>query len=91
MRFICEKIEVIYDQEDFTIRGFIWRNREYRIVEIISAWQDWKFPSSLAGKRTWLQRHHRNYFTVKTDTSEIFEIYLDRKGNKREWILSKKL
>lgn len=62
MRFICEKIEVIYDQDAFTIKGFIWRDREYRVVEILSAYQDWGFPSSLSGKRTWLQRHHRNYF-----------------------------
>ncbi|MCX7795615.1 MAG: DUF6504 family protein [bacterium] len=89
MRFICEKIEVIYDRENLTIKGFIWRNREYKVLEILSAWQDWKFPSSLSGKRTWLQRHHRNYFVVKTDTSEVFQIYLDRKGNKREWILLK--
>ncbi|MBC7320326.1 hypothetical protein H5T89_06745 [bacterium] len=89
MRFICEKIKVIYDQENFTIKGFIWRDKEYKIIEILSTWQDWKFPSSLSGKRTWLQRHHRNYFIVKTETNEVFEIYLDRKGNRREWILLK--
>ncbi len=91
MEFICEKIKVTYDREDFLIKGFIWRDKEYKIIEIISTWQDWKFSSSLSSKRTWLQRHHRNYFIVKTDTAEIFQIYLDRKGNKREWILLKKL
>lgn len=91
MRFICEKIEVIYDQENFTIKSFTWKGKEYKIIEILSTWQDWKFPSSLAGKHTWLQRWHRNYFVIKTDTNEVFEIYLDRKGGKREWILLKKL
>ncbi|HHV81449.1 TPA: hypothetical protein GXX44_07195 [bacterium] len=91
MKFICEKIKVNYNPQGFDIKSFVWRNREYIIREIISTWQDWKFPDTLSGKRTWLQRYHRNYFVVKTDTDEVFELYLDRKGNRRDWVLLKKL
>lgn len=91
MEFICERIKVNYNPQGFGIESFIWRGKEYIIKEIISSWQDWKFSNALSGKRTWLQRHHRNYFVVKTDTNEVFELYLDRKGNKRDWILLKKI
>jgi len=89
--FIGEKIKVEYDSQSSTIKSFIWNNTEYKITEILSTWQDWKFSDALSGKHTWIQRHHRNYFKVKTDTEEVFEIYLDRKGNRRDWILLAKI
>jgi hypothetical protein len=88
--FICEKIEVEYDTQNLSIKSFVWKDKEYKITEILSAWQDWNFSEALAGKRTWIQRHHRNYFRVKTSNGEVFELYMDRKGNKKEWILLKK-
>jgi hypothetical protein len=29
-------------------------------------------------KHKWIQRHHRNYFRVRTTSDEAYEIYYDR-------------
>lgn len=52
--------------------------QEYVISEIIEAWHDYGFGLSPLRRRKWWQRHHRNYYRVKTTQGEIFEIYYDR-------------
>ena len=51
---------------------------EYVIAEILESWPDHGFGKSSAGRKRWWQRHHRNYFRVKTNEGEIYEIYYDR-------------
>ena len=70
--------------------------REYVIAEILDTWFDYGFGRSPMRRKTWRQRHHRNYYRVKTIEGEVFEIYYDR-GTKLEhperkkWFLSRQL
>ena len=57
---------------------------------------DYGFGMSQLRRTKWWQRHHRNYYRVKTTQGEVFEIYYDR-GTKLEhperkkWFLYRQL
>ncbi|KPL04338.1 MAG: hypothetical protein AMJ90_01165 [candidate division Zixibacteria bacterium SM23_73_2] len=92
MQFISEKIEVTKDEKLRTPVSFLWRGKEYKIKEVTESRADWGFSKGAPKKKSWRLRHHRNYYKVKTDRGEIFEIYLDRKDKKNEeWILYQKI
>ena len=92
-KFYSEKISLTFDNNKKTPSAFTWKNKEYRITEVIAAWQDWGFPKGSPRTKTWRLRHHRNYYRVQTDDDEVFEIYLDRKSKKEkgEWYLYQKV
>jgi len=76
--------------------SFCLDKRDYRIAEILESWPDYGFGSSTVGKKRWWQRHHRNYYRVKTEAGDIYEIYYDRGVNKKHpeyriWYASKKI
>jgi hypothetical protein len=48
------------------------------IADILEAWQDYGFGKSPMRRKRWWQRHHRNYYRVRTTEGELFEIYYDR-------------
>ncbi|MBE0431384.1 MAG: hypothetical protein IBX67_06125 [Dehalococcoidia bacterium] len=88
--FYCEPIVVETGDELSWPSAFSWRGKRYLVTEVIENWQDWGFGGSELRKKGWRLRHHRNYFLVKTDSSEVFKIYYDRGtkiGSRREWIL----
>jgi hypothetical protein len=88
--FYCEPIEVETEDRLYWPVAFVWRGRRYQVSEVLESWQDWGFGSSEVRSRTWRSRHHRNYFLVRTDSSEVFKIYYDRgtsSDSRREWIL----
>ena len=72
-------------------------DREYIIAEIVREWQDHGFGPTAAGRRNrWWQRRHRNYYLVKTEEGELFEIYFDRGANLkhpelRKWFVHRQL
>ena len=67
---------------------YFWRDRSYRVKEIISEWHDFsrKGKYSRNMKDAHLERANikgslgvgRFYFRVRTDENRIFEIYYDR-------------
>jgi hypothetical protein len=69
--------------------SFVWKNREFRVAEVVRQWQDFDY-SPLAPRKDWRSRRHRNLFQVRTETNETFELSCDR-GTKldapRHWIL----
>ena len=82
-RFIDEEIEVRFAQKPGPPTSFIWHGREYGILEIEKAYRRLDF------KRAWWRRRHRDYYQVKTDTGQVFEIYFHRGPGKRYWVLYK--
>lgn len=92
-KFISEKIEVLKDEKLRLPLSFLWRRKEYKIKEVIESRADWGFSKGAPKRKNWRLRHHRNYYKVKTENDEIFEIYHDRKSKKDqgEWILYQKL
>ena len=91
--FFSEKIVVQRDEKTKNPALFCWKDKEYKIKEVLSSWPDWKFSAGAPKRKNWRLRHHRVYYRIKTEDEEIFEIYFDRKTKKEggEWVLYKKL
>lgn len=95
-QFFGREIEVTVSGEIKVPASFRLDDREYIVSEIIEAWQDYGFGRSPSRRRKWWQRHHRNYYRVKTPQGEVFEIYYDRGTNlkhpeRRKWFLYRQL
>jgi len=71
-RFIDEEIEVRFAQELGPPTSFIWHGREYGILKIEKTYRRLDF------KKAWWRRRHRDYYRMKTDTGQVFEIYFHR-------------
>jgi hypothetical protein len=76
-KFIGERISVTTGGTIRQPSTFTWKDVEYRVTEVILSWMDWGFPQS-ATQRDWKARRHRNYYRVRTDRGEVYEIYHDR-------------
>lgn len=68
--------------------AFTWRGRRYEVHQIINAWVDMGFGAGET-TRTWYNRRHRNYYRVEADDGEKYELYLDRSGKRRDWVLAR--
>ncbi len=88
--FIDEPIEVDYDRVRLGPTAFTWRGVRYEVAEILETRQDYHTPEYAAHARGWLHRRHRNYYTVRTADGQVWELYLDRAGGRRQWVLLKK-
>ena len=86
--------------------GFIWEDKTYRVVEMLSSWSDFKRRGKMA--RNMRPEHAavaanrgslnvgRFYFRVKVDTNQIFDIYYDRAmknvdERKGQWFIYREL
>ena len=90
-RFVGETIQKVVTEKGGRPVSFKWKDREYRVAELLKQWQDFDY-SALAARRNWRTRRHRNYFQVRTESGGCFELYCDRgtKLNARKhWILMK--
>jgi len=86
--------------------GFTWEEKTYRVVAVLKEWHDYRqrgktaafytkergsFRAKAAERRgSW--GVGRDYYRVRTDTREVFELYYDRtpKGSKHQkgsWVL----
>jgi hypothetical protein len=67
---------------------FVWRGRTYRVVEKLKEWHDYRRRGRVAHN---MRRAHltaarrrgswgvgRDYYRVRTDTGQAFELYYDR-------------
>lgn len=90
-QFISEVVEVKIGSKDKRPLLFNWQGKEYKILEVVSVWRDWGFGRGSPRKRSWRLRRHRNYYRVITDAGKTFELYLDRGGNARKWVLYREL
>jgi hypothetical protein len=95
-KFFSREIEVTTSGEVKIPASFRLDKQEYIISEIIEAWPDHGFGRSSLRRKRWWQRHHRNYYRVKTTQGEIFEIYYDRGTSlkhpeRKKWFLYRQL
>ncbi len=95
-QFFGQEIKVTVSVEVKVPTSFRLGDREYVISDIIKAWPDYGFGSSQLHRKKWWQRHHRNYYQVKTTQGEVFEIYYDRGTSlkhpeRRKWFLYRQL
>jgi hypothetical protein len=98
MEFFSDEIQVRFEREPTLEKkpgvpsAFIWRGREYVIVELIREWHDYRTrgKSKALYKRErgsyWVKKSQRqgswgvgrDYYRVGTDSGEVFDIYYDR-------------
>jgi hypothetical protein len=83
--FISEEIEVRFERTPGPPSSFVWRGTEYRIAEVRS------MRRVLDVKNPWWQRRHRDYYRVKTEAGEEFEMYLHRGPGNRYWVLYRRV
>ncbi len=76
-RFFGQQISVERDAQTREPISFSFKDETHDVVQIMTSWQDYGFPSD-GRKHTWRQRHHRNYYRVQTSEGRNFEIYYDR-------------
>jgi hypothetical protein len=112
IRFISEPIQAVFDQAPLLekIPGcpdhFTWRDKNYTIIEIISEWHNYQRKGRMARNMT--PEHAavagqrgswgvgQDYFRVRVDSSQIFDIYYDRApvdamNRKGGWFLDREL
>ena len=108
IRFINERIEVIFDNPPVLEKkpgcpdGFKWRDQVYRIINRISEWHDYQRKGRMArnmspahaavAKRRGSWGVGQDYYRVRTDTGQVFDIYYDRapqdaQRRKGEWFI----
>lgn len=94
LHFLDQPIEVIFNTPPAREKtpdcpnGFIWEDKTYRVVEMLSSWSDFKRRGKMA--RNMRPEHAavaanrgslnvgRFYFRVHVDTGQFFDIYYDR-------------
>ncbi len=94
LRFIGESITARFDQPPVLEKkpgcpdGFVWRGEAYRVVEKLNEWHDYTrrgrmarnmrpTHAAVAGRRgSW--GVGRDYYRVRTDTGQVFDLYYDR-------------
>jgi hypothetical protein len=112
LHFIGEPVEVHFAQPPLLEKKpgcpdvFTWRNVEYRVVELLSEWHDYRRRGRMArnmqpqhaqvaqGRGSW--GVGQDYFRVRTENGQVFDLYYDRapKGadqRKGAWFLDKEL
>jgi hypothetical protein len=97
--FYSEEIEVQFAEGPLLEKrpglpaAFIWRGREYHVVELHQEWHDYRKRGRSrafyekergaywvkASRRRGSWGTGRDYYRVLTDTGEVFDIYYDRK------------
>jgi hypothetical protein len=98
LRFIGEPIQVEFDQPPALEKvpgcpdRFVWRGKTYQITEKLSEWHDYRRrgrracnmrPTHLAAaSRRGSWGVGRDYYRVRTDTGQVFDLYYDRAPKK---------
>jgi len=83
-RFIGERVTVEMADLERPVR-FTWRGQTYTIVSIEASSRRLDFRSA------WYRRRHRDYFVVKVDTGQRFELYRHRVPGRPYWVLTRQL
>jgi hypothetical protein len=112
IHFLDQPIEVIFDKSPVREKtpdcpnGFVWEDKTYRVVEMLSAWSDFTRRGRAARN---MQPAHaqvassrgslnvgRFFFRVRVDTGQIFDLYYDRAmknmdDRKGQWFVYREL
>lgn len=94
LHFIDEPIEALYDQAPLLEKkpdcpqGFRWRGEEFRVLELLAEWQDYRRRGRMSRNMQPAHLKHasragswgvgRFFFRVRVQTKHVYEIYYDR-------------
>ena len=112
IHFLDQPIEVLFDSPPAREKtpdcpnGFVWEGRTYRVVDMLSAWNDFTRRGRAARN---MQSAHaevasnrgslnvgRFFFRVRVDTGQVFDLYYDRAmksvdDRKGQWFVYREL
>jgi hypothetical protein len=98
--FVGREVEVRQSEDEPPVLlSFRLASREYKVAEQIASWRDPTFGNLQRG-RDWRQQQQRQYFRVRTEEGEVYELYADwhpvRRGRKgaaqgARWFLHRRL
>lgn len=88
--FVDEPVTVEYKTASVGPTALQWHNKRHAVVKIIREWQDVRTPPYAGHARGWLHRRHRNCYLLRLEGGEVVEVYLDRAGGRRDWVLLKR-
>jgi hypothetical protein len=93
-QFIGESVDVVFDRRPPLTKkpvcpdGFLWRGREYRVIELISQWRDFdrkgRMSRNMRPNNAATARERgswgvgRYFFRVRMEEGRVFELYYDR-------------
>jgi hypothetical protein len=101
--------EPVFEKKPGRPSAFAWRGHEYLVVEVLKEWHDYRKrgKSEVLYERErgsyWVKKSQRrgswgvgrDYYRVRTDGGEVFDIYYDRAPKGRDgsgqWILSRQM
>jgi hypothetical protein len=112
LRFIGEPIQVLFDTPPTLEKkpgcpdGFVWGGETYRVTEVLSEWHDYSRRGRMARNMT--PQHAaaparrgswgvgKDYYRVRTDHGQVFDLYYDRapknaEKRKGEWFLFREM
>ena len=90
---ISERIEVEMEETELAMKvpaAFVWDGTRYEIERILYFRSDTGFGAQTRVKALFTLSH-RNCYRVEASDGHIYDIYLDRSGHKREWVLRQRV
>lgn len=87
--FIDEPVKVEYETARVGPTAVVLNGVRRPVSKVIREWQDYHTPAYADHAQGWLHRRHRNYYLVRLDNGDVVELYLDRAGGRRDWVLLK--
>ena len=100
LRFIGEPIEAQFDQPPTLEKKpgcpdqFVWQGETYRVTEKLSEWHDYgrrgrmavnmRPAHAVAASRRGSWGVGRDYYRVRTDSGQVFDLYYDRAPKKTD-------
>ena len=94
-RFFGKRIDVTVEEGGVQRPiAFAFDDEAHEIKAVLHYREDSSFGKGGRRSHRWWQRHHRNYYRVKTTNDELFEIYHDRGAStehrdQRQWYLTR--
>jgi hypothetical protein len=92
-RFIGERVKV---EMEATAGGvvapvrFEWRGKILEITAILQVFSKAGLPKTARTDGWWLKRR-RTHWVVRASDQHVYQLYLDRSGSRREWILLRRV
>jgi TATA-binding protein-associated factor Taf7 len=100
VEFVDREVDMRLSEDEKAVPlAFRLGQREYKIAERIASWEDKAFATRQRG-RDWRQGQQRQYYRVRTEEGEVYELYADwsparrrRKGGAQgtRWYLHRRL
>jgi hypothetical protein len=89
-RFFGRRVEVTCEKDaaGFVLPArFELGDRCIHVAEVLAQWHDHGFHPGTR-RRSWLERRHRTHYRVRGDDGCLYDLYVDRTGERRDWFVT---